>query len=198
MKSRLVCAAILVCLCESAWADDIGPYVYGSVGKTRANIDRSGVDSLVSVSQGGPSVVSSAQGNPMAYRLSLGYRLSPWIGLEFAYGGTRSLTYSASAPLAAEAHEKLRIWDVVAAANLPIGRGFSLTFRGGFANVRATGSDTIIRFNGSRTDVTGGAGIRYAFDRNVSVRVDWDGYTAPAAARIGQVNVYSVGVGYNF
>lgn len=94
--------------------------------------------------------------------------------MEFGYGATRSLTHSASAPRVAQASEKLRIWDVVATANIPLAAGFSLTFRGGVANVRAQGNGTIADFSGSKTEVTGGSGIQYAFGRNWSVRAEWD------------------------
>jgi hypothetical protein len=66
MKSGTICAVILACSCDSSWADGVGPYVYGSVGRSQANIDESAVDSQVLASEGGTSVTSSVKGNPMA------------------------------------------------------------------------------------------------------------------------------------
>jgi hypothetical protein len=74
-----------------------------------------------------------------------------------------------------------------------------LTFRGGVANVRATGSGTIAHFSGSATESVGGAGIKYQIDRHLSVRLDWDnGFRGPGGSQIRDVNFCSAGIGYNF
>jgi hypothetical protein len=198
MKSGLAFAVTLVGFCGPACADQIGPYVYGSFGKAQASINKGAVDAQVSASQGGAKITSSATGNPTAYKLNVGYQFGYNAAFEFGYTSTNSLTYSTSAPVAGRASEKLQIWDLVFAGNRIVGAGLSLTFRGGVADVRASSSGAITNFGSSKFYVAGGAGIKYAFGENLSVRVDWDTFSAPGRAQLGQFNLFTAGIGYHF
>jgi hypothetical protein len=121
------------------------------------------------------------------------------LGIQFGYGSTTSIRYSTSAPVPAQASEKLRIWDILLSSNFNLGAGFVATFRGGFANVRATSSGTIAHFSGSATEsFVGGSGIKYELDRHLSVRIDWDQFKGPRGSQVRDVNVVSAGIGYNF
>jgi len=199
MKSGLVLAVALVSLCEPAFAEEVGPYVYGSGGVAVAKFNKSPVDSRVSAQYGGASVISSVNSNPTTYKVNFGYQLLSSLGFELGYGSTTSIDYSTSAPVAARASEKLQIWDALVSGSYSLGAGFILTFRGGIANLRATGSGAIAHFSGSATEGVGGAGIKYEIDSHLSVRVDWDnGFRGPGGSQIRDVNFYSAGIGYNF
>lgn len=199
MKSGLLLAVALAGLCESAFADDAGPFVYGSVGVARADFNgKSADDARISQENRGASVISSVKDSPMAYKLNVGYQLGTSLGFQVGYGSTGSIKYSTSAPALAQASEKLQIWDALISASHDLGAGFALTFRGGITNVRAVGNGTLVHLDGHATRVVGGAGVKYAIDSHLSVRLDWDGFRAPGGSQIGQVNLLNAGIGYKF
>jgi hypothetical protein len=198
MKSGITWAVAFVGLCEPVFADQPGPYVYGTVGTALAHINKGYVDSQVSASQGGATIDSSVKGNPTTFKLNAGYQLRYNIGFELGYTSTGSFAYSTSAPSSAQASEKLQIWDLALAAGYVLGSGFIVVFRGGVANVHVSSSGSIANFGGSATNGYGGLGFKYALGENLSVRADWDVFAAPAGAKLGQVNLLSAGVGYNF
>lgn len=199
MKAGLALVVALIGLSEAAFADEVGPYVYGSAGVALANLNKSPLDSRVSAEYGGTSVISAVKSNPAAYKVNFGYQLLSSLGLEVGYGSTTPIDYSTSAPVVARAREKLQIWDAVVSSSYSLGAGFMLTFRGGVANVRATGSGTIAHFGGSATEGVGGIGIKYQIDRHLSLRIDWDnGFRGPGGSQIRDVNFLGAGIGYNF
>lgn len=198
MKYGLILAAAMVGACTNALADDVGPYIYGSLGKAESSVDKSAVDSVVQSSLGVSGVTSNASSNPTSYKLNFGYLFTPTLGVEVGFAQTSDYKYNATAPVIVSASEKLQVWDVVVAGDLPVANNFAFTFRGGFANVRANGSGAAANFSGSKSQVTGGVGVKYSFDRNLSVRADWDGFKAPDGAKLGQVNLLTIGLGYKF
>lgn len=198
MKLKACVVVVMFGICGSAFAGDSGLYVYGSAGKAQGSIDRSAVDAQVAKANSGATVAASVNNNPGAYKLNIGYQVTPILAVEVGYGATSDFDYTTTAPLSAKASEKLHIWDVVLASKLPLMDQLSLTFRGGYASVRTSGSGSVVKFDGRKSQVTGGIGLKYDFDERLSVRVDWDGYKAPADARIDQVNLFSVGMGYKF
>lgn len=198
MKSGIFLAVAFVGVCAPVFADQPGPYAYGSVGTALAHIDKGYVDSQVSASLGGATLDSSAKGNPTTFRLNVGYQLRYNIGFELGYTSTSSFTYSTSAPISAQASEKLQIWDLALAAGYVLPAGFTVVFRGGVAYVGVSSSGTITHFGGSATNNYGGLGLKYALGRNLSLRADWDVFAAPAGAAIGHVNFVGAGIGYNF
>ena len=198
MKSGLSLSVAFVGFCGPVFADQVGPYAYGSVGTALARVDKSSVDSQVTASQGGATATSAVTDNPPAYKLNVGYQLTYVVGFELGYGSTNSFTYSTSAPVSAQASEKLQIWDLALVANRALGAGFSVIFRGGVSYVGVSSSGTIAHFGGSATEGYGGLGLKYALGSNLSLRVDWDTYAAPRGAAIGEVNFVAAGIGYNF
>jgi hypothetical protein len=198
MKSKLVLAAGLVAFCETALADDIGPYVYGSLGSALATINKAQADSQVSAANGGASVQSSVKGDPLFYQMNLGYQLLARVGLQLGYGSTSSFRYSTAAPIASEASKRLQVLALNISSSFLLGGGFELVIRGGVANVHATGSGTTARFSRTDTQGVGGASLKYEIDRHLSVRLDWDSFKGPGGSQIGTVNTVGAGIGYNF
>jgi hypothetical protein len=199
MKSGVVLAVALAGLCGSAFADDTGPFIYGSFGEAHADFHgKSSDDSRISGQYGGANVLSSVKSDPTIYKLNLGYQFGTSLGVQFGYGSTSSINYSTSAPVTAQASEQLRIWDALIGASHDFGSGVMLTVRGGVAYVRVAGSGTIAHFSGSATQPAAGVGVKYVIDSHLSARLDWDSFRAPGGSQIGQVNLFSAGIGYKF
>jgi opacity protein-like surface antigen len=110
------------------------------------------------------------------------------------------LTYTLEAPALARETEKLKVVDLVYAATLPFDNGFAITSRAGLAYTNSSGNGAIRDFGGHAIRVTGGLGVKYDITENFSLRADWNGYSAPPAAKIdnGFINAFTVGVGYKF
>jgi hypothetical protein len=170
MRSGLLLAVAFLGLCESAIADDVGPYAYGSAG------------------------VASAKKDPVTYKVNFGYQLGTSLAFQTGYGSTASFRYSGSA----SATEQLQIWDALICASHSLGADFALTLRGGIAHVRAVDRGTAAHFSGSSNQGVGGVGVKYLVGKHLSLRLDWDGYKAPSGSQVGQVNFFSAGIGYNF
>ena len=197
MKARdLLAAALMIGVSGAALAaDESGVYVYGSAGWTRAKVKQSEVDRLVSADYGGASISSKVDNNPTAFKFNVGYQIMPTLAIEAGYGRTGKLSYSVNS---ASSSEKLSVYTLGLAASFPLVDKLSLTARGGVANVRTSVDGSLAHFGGKKSRLVGGVGLKYDIDNSLSVRADWEGFRAPDAARLDNVNMLTLGVGYRF
>ncbi|HXA47096.1 MAG TPA: outer membrane beta-barrel protein [Burkholderiaceae bacterium] len=203
MKAKIIVAMTLLGLLGfsgTATADDSGFYLYGAAGTSIAKMDQGAIDSGYANTNGIASVSSSVSDGPSAYLLQFGYQFNTKSAMEIGYGGFGDLKYTLNAPTLVHESEKLKVFDVVYAATLPLSNGFALTSRAGLADVQSSGNGAIRDFGGHAIRITGGLGVKYNFNENFSVRADWNIYNAPPAAKIdgSAAEMFTLGVGYKF
>ena len=197
-KYFIIAAALAVCSGIAA-ADEAGFYTYGAVGKTTAKLNKDSIDTTYEHAHGVIAVDSAVSARPPVYQVQLGYQFDANSAVELGYGIAKKTTYTLSGPTSARENEHVKLVDLVYAATLPIGSGFALTGRAGVAYVQSRGEGSIGNFDGHAARITGGLGVKYNFDKNWSIRSDWNGYTAPSAAKLtGGGNAFTVGLGYKF
>lgn len=197
MKS-IVAGMLLVAVAGVAMAETPGLYLYGTAGKTFGKLDQGQADTSAARALGGSTVTSSTGSNPAAFRLQAGYDLGEVVSIEAGYMATRDYSYNVSAPVSAHASEKIDAWNIVAAAKIPVANGFSALTRLGVASVHAKGSGSVVAFGGRKTGLTGGVGVQYDIDKNLFVNMSWDNYTAPSDAKLGNIVLWNLGLGYKF
>jgi len=186
-------AFALLLACGSAWAgpwDDFGPYMEFGAGRTRFDLEKSGLDNWTEV----PADASSLDRGDTGFSLAFGYRLSPFVAIEAAYldlgrtryiiednGSTARLDLGSSGPA------------VSVIGSLPLNGTFSLEGRAGmyFSDVRI-GMALLVGTMGALGAFEGetggsdagwmlGAGAVASFHDNWSMRVGYDYFDGKAA-----------------
>lgn len=209
IKSGLVAAALLASFSGATLADDnVGMYVYGSVGKAQTKEDKGKVDAVLTA-VGVTGISSSVKDNPNTYGIQLGYQFNQNWAIQGGYAASDNVEYRATGtnPITIAADARATVWNISAAGTIPFGSGFSGTGRLGVASVNidvsmtATGggvSATAVT-SSKKTDVTYGLGVKYDMTKNASLRIDLDNYnTGTSNNGINRFNVWTLGVGYKF
>ncbi len=188
---------------SAALAGDQGWYIYGAVGQTFNNNDKSTLDTLLS--SAGATGFSSSINKPTVYNLDIGYQLDKNVAFEGGYVGSNNETYTASGgnlagPLSASAD--ISGWDVKAVGILPVANQFSLLGKIGVADIKESatvvGPGGAASLSGSKTDITYGAGAKYDITQSVAVRLDWDRYSVGSSSDYSHSDVWTIGVAYKF
>lgn len=197
MKSHFL-IALLFSVAGVAAAETSGPYVMGAAGMAFGKIDQGKADAGAARYFGTPGVASSVNKDPAAFKLQGGYRFGGMFAVESGYVKTRDFSYDVRAPRTAHAGTDLDIWNVVGVATIPVANGFSAITRLGIASVRANGSGAVVALDGRKTGLTGGVGAQFDFDQNFFINTTWDTYATPSSAKLGNLVLWSVGIGYKF
>lgn len=186
---RFVLVSIAALAAAPAFAQ--GLYVGGHFGQVRyANT----CDEI-----GGSGV--TCDDSDTGFRVLGGYQFTPHVAAEVAYTDLGEL--SASGP-GGTASVEVSAFEVVAVATMPVAERFSLYGKAGVyrgeVDVRI---DTVLLTDSaseSNTDLTFGAGVRFDFTQQASLRVEWQRYPDLGGDETGEddVDFLSLGVLFRF
>ena len=193
MKSRKLLAAAalgLGALVAFSQASAQGFYLGASVGTTDAE-DGIAVPDLITS--------GSVDGKDSGLKLFGGYEFTKNFALEMAYVDLGTLSYSGTFGGLPVTGGKVDTtgFNVSAVGNLPLNPSFSLFAKVGLFFWDAKASDvtggTPFSASDNDTDVSFGFGGAYHFNKNFSVRAEWEQFKA-----VGDISLLSVGVAYKF
>lgn len=161
-------------------------YVAGTIGTARHDIDGGSIDRQLG-DLGFAGASTSVDDDDTAWRITGGWQVLPWLGVEVSYFDLGNPGFSATAlrPGTFEASLDVTGWQVdVVPQYVFQDTGFAVFGRLGYVR-----SETEARFGGSgafslRTDSVessnnswdAGLGVSYAFTNNFSVRAEWTRY----------------------
>ena len=153
------------------------------------------------------TTVGGCDKKDVGWKVYGGYQFTPHWGAEVGYldfGKQRwSVAVGGVTPSTAEAEAKA--WQLVATGTVPLiagsswsAPGFSLFGKLGLyhsdTDVRATG----VSASGKSTDWTVGAGARWDFTRNVSMRIEWERFNNTGNSTIGTTDLDMLSIGAMF
>jgi len=159
-----------------------------SIGASMGDARRSG-DSLLG---GYPADRSNVGG-----KLYGGYSLTPNFSLEAGYADLGRVKSDAG-------RLRANAWFLDAVGTLPLGNDFSLLGRVGVVNGQLKRDLNGSQIDGSLSDSERnsgyklGAGLQYDFNKNTSLRAEWEHYRFDALDSTPRTNLLSVGVNYKF
>ncbi len=208
---RLAGAAGLASLAAApALAQEEPGYFYGgaSVGQARAKIDEARIDADL-LSQGFVTSTMTRDESDLAYKLFAGYQFNRYVGLEGGYFNLGKFSFRSTTEPAGTLDGSIRLHglnlDLV--GTLPLTDRLSAFGRVGaqYATARdsftGTGAVAVLTPDPSKseTNYKVGAGLQYAFTRNLAVRGEAERYRVnDAVGNHGDVNLFSVGLVYAF
>ena len=181
MLKRLVVAASLALGASGAFAQEAG--WYGGIDVGGSHLSGINTDSLDSFDK-----------SDTGFDVNLGYRLNRNFAVEGAYTDLGKFHFSSAA--LGDGDVKPTALSLSAVGILPLQSNFSLYGKAGVAHTetKALGaSDT-------KDGLLAGAGVMYAFNRNVYAKAGWDHFddVGNDATGKGHADLYSLGVGYRF
>ncbi|MGH8312680.1 MAG: outer membrane beta-barrel protein [Gammaproteobacteria bacterium] len=211
-----ILAGVLAFSSSTAQAANVGWYVAADAGQSRfTNMD----------TYGSPIFPDSFSSTDTGYRLSAGYQIDPYFGVEAGYVHfgevTGSNTYLGGpiCPLfcssyGVNANLKTHGWALELVGAYPFNARWAI-----FARAGEIGADSELTVNytpippyyctfcenasttSTDVDVTYGLGVRWSFARHWAARLSWDRYVSLAyklPMRGFNVNLTSIGVVYDF
>jgi hypothetical protein len=206
MKNIVAAAAVIAGLmgASTAFAGEDGVYVLAGIGKpTAGDGGRSTIDGLVTAAGG--AGFSSSMSTPTAYKLQIGFQLDENLALEGGYIGSQTVNYVATGGnLTGTVSSTSRIsgWNLTGIGALPLGRGFSLLGKLGFANMQELAAAKATGFtdftSGSKLDLTYGIGAKLDLAQGFFVRLDVDRYDLGSANASSRSTVAMLDLGYKF
>ena len=188
-------------------------YLGGSVGQ--ANHDMNRTDWTHNVAGSSSSFKETATG----YKLFGGYKFNQTWGIEGGYTDLRDYRATITPAVAANAGNvtvKTDSWNLFGTGTLPLSNNFSLTGKLGVSRnaSKMSFSSNGVNFNRSdagssnKTSLAYGIGAGYAFNKNISVRVEYEelgkagdtnsGFTVAGRTSDSKPSLWSVGVQYTF
>lgn len=187
MKKSLFAALIASSLCLPAFAADNGFYIGGSVGRSDYGVGAGDIG----------MTAGSVDDTDTGYKVFAGYNFTRNFGIEAAYVDLGDLTFSGNVgatPVSGSAD--VQGFNISAVLTAPIDDRFSVfgklgafvwdaDFAANSAAVRWTGS-------GSSTDFSAGLGAAYSFNKNLSLRAEYEYFDDVDA------NLWTVGLAYKF
>jgi OOP family OmpA-OmpF porin len=201
--------AVLSALALSASAADSGWFGGLSLGRSSNRFNTADFASRI------PGVSESQNKTDTGYKFFAGYQLTPYFGLEGGYTDLGKFSYNYSGATSATSTYKANAWSLAATGTAPLGQGFSLIGKLGFARTQAKDSigdpggllmgvanpALLGNSTSSRTAFLWGGGLEYAFNRMYSLRAEYEDY-----GRVGDSNstgsakdgLWSVGLKVNF
>jgi len=183
----LPAALLAISAPAAAQQSDAGWYIGGSYGMTTFDIDTAGITN--------PSVDDSDSG----FKIFGGFQFTKHWGAEVGYVDFGKAGVSGSIfgiPFTGDA--SVTAFTFAGTGTLPLGENFALLGKVGLANWDAkvnvstgfgVGSDS-----DSGTDIFYGVGLRYSFNKNIGVQVEFETFSAEDDS----VNMTSVGLRYKF
>lgn len=178
MYKKIIAAVALALGTSLAYAQETGWYGGIDVGRSHNDAD------------------NLADRNDNGLGFDLGYRLNRNFAVEGAYADLGKFGYSAGG---VDGNYRPKAFSLSAVGMMPVWDRLSLYGKAGLAHteVKLDGpSDASDTGNGLLI----GAGVMYELNRNVYARAGWDRYAdvGSDATGKGNIDLYSVGVGYRF
>lgn len=176
-----------------AYAQDAGFYVGGSIGQSKTKNDDAAFTAL------GATVTKNDERNSM-FRLFAGYDINKYFAVEAAYVDLGAFGVSGTIGAAPfSAFGDINGFSASGVGTLPLSEKFSLFGSVGVFLSKVKASATVATVAGAArdhgTDVTAGAGIKYALSKNTAVRLEVNHYGLDDN---GSAVTYSVGLQYKF
>jgi OOP family OmpA-OmpF porin len=191
-----------------AMADDLGWYVGGSVGQSKAKIDDPRITS--SLLSSGFTTNSMADDNrDTGYKVFAGYLFNKYFAVEGGYFNLGSFGFTSTTTPAGTLHGNIKLEgaNVDLVGILPITEKFSAFGRVGaiYADAKdsfsGTGLVTVLNPNPSKGDANykAGVGLQYAFNESLGMRLEAERYRInDAVGNRGDIDLVSVGLVYRF
>ena len=190
-------------------ADDAGPYVGASIGRSHLTAGSDKIDGAFAAQ--GLGATTSLDRNDTSYALTLGYRVNKFFAVEGNYidFGKYSLTSAVNSPALDSINGRYKAdgFDLAAVGILPLDYGFSAYGKLGALwskaklDAASTGAVGVSNESHSGTSLTYGLGVSYDLTRNVSTNLEWNRFdhigSADSTGRT-DANVYSLGIAYRF
>jgi len=183
---------------------------YGGLrlGRSVENLGGGNIDSaLANQGLAGASTIDS---HATGWGLFAGYQFNRNFALEGGYDSLGRFSYSSaiSSPAAdtVTGHYRARAFDLSAVGILPLAAGWSAFGKAGLAYEEAkletssTGAVAVSDEHHWGTEPLLGGGFSYDVTRNVELRAEWDRFlhVGDASTGRGNIDLYTVGVGYRF
>lgn len=195
--NRLTSIALAAALLGGAAVAQAQPtwYIGGNVGESKYHTDTSGSEDGITV--------NTTDTSDTGYKAFVGVDLSRYFGLEAGYTDLGKLKFNATdGTTNVPGSVKGTGYFVDAVGKFPVGQGVDLFGRVGAFHGKATGSVSAdgvsYSTDDSGTDVHYGLGASYAFNRNVSMRAEWERYRFDVFGGSSNTDLFSVGVVYAF
>jgi OOP family OmpA-OmpF porin len=161
---------------------DSGWLVGGQVGQSKIKLDC-------------PAGVS-CDDTDTAFRVFGGYDFNKNFGVELGYADLGKVTVSA---LGLSGDVKATAWDIMAVGRIPVFQNFDLYGKLGWYFADSKSSGALGGSSESNNDFTYAIGAAYNFNKNLSVRLEWQQYSSVGSdSSNGDVDVYGIGVVYRF
>ena len=178
----------------------VGPYIGASIGLADARSSCSTSWLPAGTTLGG------CDDKDQAWKVYGGYQFTPHWGAEVGYldFGKQRWGVAVGGLLPAQAESEITAWQLVGTATYPITPEFAVFGKLGFyrsdADVRANGAGVSLSASGNSTDYTWGVGARFNFNRNISVRFEWERFNDAGSKSAGttDIDLLSVGVMFRF
>lgn len=186
-----------------------GLYVYGAVGKSSVDFDKSSIDTELT-NLGVTGLSSSVDDSDTGYKLQLGYMFNRHVGVEGGWVDLGKFRYNANFNGgSAVADVKASGFSMAAIGVAPLNESASLFAKLGIINAKvktsasASGPGGAASANVSDTDWSPnyGLGFMYSFTPKLALRVEWDRFDNLGnkdKTGEGDVDLYSVGLKYSF
>lgn len=175
VKTALAAAGLLTAMisapASAQWYAGLG---VGS-GKT------SGINGTTAV--GAVNVTTTGDASRTSWKLLGGYQFTPNWGLEAQYAGLGNRTITATAGAATgTGSASANQWSLAGTGTMPISNGFSLMGKLGFSRNQINGGNFCAGAtcgnlgSSSRTDLLAGVGVGYSFNKNISLRAEYENF----------------------
>lgn len=207
-RGTLGLAALAIITSPFAMAGDLGWYIGGNVGQSRAKIDDARITS--NLLGGGFTTTSIVDDNrDTGYKLFGGYQYNKNFAVEAGYFDLGKFGYAATVVPAGTLTGaiKLKGLNLDAVGTLPLTEKFSVLGRLGFNYAQArdtftgTGAVNVLNPNPSKNQVNYkfGAGLQYDFTPSLGMRLEAERYRInDAVGNRGDIDMYSLGLVYRF
>lgn len=207
-SALLACTVLAAMTSSLTLADDAGWYIGGNLGQTQADIDEQRIaDSLLQ--NGFSNTLVNDDSTDRGYKLFGGYQFNRYLALEGGYFNLGEFSFtSTTQPLGTfNGNIKLHGVNVDVVGFVPFTEKFSAFGRLGVNYAEAkdkfsgTGFVHVLSPNAKErdTNLKVGAGVQYAFNENLAMRLEAERYrVGDAVGHKGDVDLLSVGLVYRF
>ncbi|HYC45017.1 MAG TPA: outer membrane beta-barrel protein [Burkholderiales bacterium] len=147
------------------------------------------------------SVPVSCDDKDIGWRVFAGWRFHPNFALET---GFFHLGEASASGFGITADAKVRGWELVGVASIPVWQQLSLFAKAGYARSRVSvngfGAGLAVSARENSNDFTYGVGAEYAVARNLGARLEWQRYDGVGGSTTGKddIDLLSLGVLYRF
>ena len=175
-------------------AQEAGWYGGLDIGRSHLGVDGSDVNGALS--RQGIAADSSIKHDDTAFGFDLGYRVNRNFAIEGGYADLGKFHYSSAAT---EGNYRAQAFSLSAVGLMPVWENLSVYGKAGIAHTQAK-LEAPSNASDSGNGLLIGAGVMYDINRSVYAKAGWDRYASVGSDATGKGNVdlYTVGVGYRF